>query len=261
MSAEDFIFELFFRVAEGMREVKNHSQALLYPSEVATLALLFVVKGGTGRAFYRWVRKNWSPLFPKLPERTRLFRLFKTHLQWSERFLADPTILGVIDSYGIEWIHPIREGRSAKQCGKKGISNHRWIVGGKLCLLLNQWGQITAWECATANVYDAVFHPLIQQFDGEMIVFGDGDFHAKAGDPPTLKVCARGEHNFRMLIETVLSMLTTVCHFKKLFHRVWDYFKAHLGGMMAAFNILTGWHGLVPDEDGFIKLSIAEFNL
>jgi hypothetical protein len=20
------------------------------------------------------------------------------------------------------------------------VSNHRWIVGGKLCLLLNQWG-------------------------------------------------------------------------------------------------------------------------
>ena len=64
-----------------------------------------------------------------------------------------------------------------------------------------------------------------------------------------------------MIVETVLSMLTTVCHFKKLFHRVWEYFKAHLGWMMATFNILTAWHGLVPDEDGFIKLSIAQFSL
>ena len=40
----------------------------------------------------------------------------------------------------IELIHPMREGRSPQQIGRKGLSNHRWIVGGKLCLLLNQWG-------------------------------------------------------------------------------------------------------------------------
>ena len=39
---------------------------------------------------------------------------------------------------GIELIHPIREGRSPQQIGRKGLSNHRWIAGGKLCLLLNQ---------------------------------------------------------------------------------------------------------------------------
>ena len=78
--------------------------------------------------------------FPRLPERTRLFRLFRTHQDWTQAFLASPTVLGVIDTYGIELIHPIREGRSSHQIGRKGLSNHRWIVGGKLCLLLNQWG-------------------------------------------------------------------------------------------------------------------------
>jgi hypothetical protein len=48
----------------------------------------------------------------------------------------------------------MREGRSPQQIGRKGLSNHRWIVGGKLCLLLNQWGLVVAWECATANVAD-----------------------------------------------------------------------------------------------------------
>jgi hypothetical protein len=38
----------------------------------------------------------------------------------------------------IELIHPMREGRSLAQIGKKGQSNHRWIVGGKLCFILNQ---------------------------------------------------------------------------------------------------------------------------
>jgi len=71
-------------------------------------------------------------------------------------------MIGVIDSYGIELLHPIREGRSEKQIGKKGISNHRWIVGGKLCYLLNHLGLIVAWDCDTAEVYDgAAFQQLV----------------------------------------------------------------------------------------------------
>jgi len=42
-----------------------------------------------------------------------------------------------------------------------------------------------------------------------------------------------------MLVETVLSMLTLVCHFKKVMHRVWAYFHARLAFTMAAFNILV----------------------
>ena len=68
--------------------------------------------------------------------------------------MAAPTVLGVIDTYGIELIHPMREGRSPQQIGRKGLSNHRWIVGGKLCLLLNQYGLVVGWDCATANVAD-----------------------------------------------------------------------------------------------------------
>jgi hypothetical protein len=64
-----------------------------------------------------------------------------------------------------------------------------------------------------------------------------------------------------MLVETVLSMLTQVCHIKKLSHRVWEYFKAHLAYIMAAFNILAMWDGLVVDENGFVHLSIARFSL
>ena len=70
----------------------------------------------------------------------------------------------------------MREGRSPAQIGKKGKSNHRWIVGGKLCFILNQWGLICAWDCATANVHDTHFHPLIAQFDDQMIVLTDTGF-------------------------------------------------------------------------------------
>jgi hypothetical protein len=261
VTTQDFITELFCRVDDAMIEVNKHSQATLYPSEVVTLAVLFAVKGVGNRPFYRWLERDFRHLFPGLPERTRLFRLFVTHRAWADRFLVQPTILGVIDAYGIELIHPMREGRTAHQIGKKGVSNHRWIVGGKLCLLLNKLGLVVDWECHTANVSDTRFQPLIKRYEDKMIVCSDTGFHAKTGDPQNLKVCPRGTWNSRMIIETVLSMLTLCNHFKKVMHRVWRYFQMRLGWTMAAFNILTQWHGLEPDEDGIVHLSIAEFSL
>jgi len=261
VTTEEFVIELFYRIDEDMLDISKHKQSKFYPSEIVALAILFALKGVGGRAFYRWAKRDLLPLFPGLPHRTRLFRLFKTHCHWADRFLAKPSVFGVIDSYGIEFIHPIREGRTPNQIGKKGISNHRWIVGGKFCLLVNQWGLITGWDCDTANVYDTVFHHLITQVQDQMFVLADTGFHAKTGNPLNLKICKRGELNVRMIIETVLSMLTTVCHFKKLYHRIWSYFKATLGFTMAAFNLLVQWNGLKQDENGFVKLSIAEFSL
>lgn len=261
MTTEDFITELFYRIDNDMRDVKKHEQSSLYPSETVTLAILFALKGVGNRAFYRWLKRDCLPLFPKLPDRTRLFRLFKSHYDWTRVFLASPTILGVIDSYGIEFIHPIREGRSQSQIGKKGKSNHRWIIGGKVCVLLNKLGLVVDWGCATANVHDNVFRPMIEGVEGQMIVLSDTHFHSKQGDPPNLKICRRGSWNVRMVIETVLSMLTNVCHFKKVGHRVWEYFESRLAYTMAAFNILVQWRGLQADKNGFVHLSIAEFSL
>ena len=261
MTTEDFITELFCQVDDQMREVPKHPQARLWPSEVTTIGLLHAIKGVGNRACYRWLVNNFRGLFPELPHRTRLFRLLRRHQDWSNRFLAQPSLLGVIDTYGIELIHPIREGSSTSQIGKKGKSNHRWIVGGKLGLVLNHLGLVAAWDCATANVHDTYFQTLITRFQEEMVVYGDLGFHAREGDPPNLKLCRRGEWNERMMIETVLSMLTLVCHFKRLMHRVWDYFKARLAFTMAAFNLLVQWDGLKADADGFVHLSIAEFSL
>jgi hypothetical protein len=244
-----------------MPHLPKHPQAILYPSELVTLAVLYALKGVGERAFYRWLLRDLAPLFPTLPERTRLFRLFVAHQEWIDLFLAAPTVLGIADTYGIELIHPRREGRSAGQLGKKGRSNRHWIVGGKLALVLNQRGLVAAWDCATANVYDATFQPLVARFAERMVVLADSGFHATTGDPANMKVCRRGEWNDRMTVETVLSMLTTVCHLKHMRHRVWACFRAHLGWLMAMFNILVQWHGLAPDADGRIHLSIAEFSL
>ena len=121
----DLITELFCRVDDEMQAIPHHRQALLSPSELVTLGLLYALKGVGTRAFYRWLSYNYRHLFPTLPHRTRLFRRLRTQQAWTNRFLASPTLLGVIDAYGIELIHPAREGRSPQQIGKKGKSNYR----------------------------------------------------------------------------------------------------------------------------------------
>jgi hypothetical protein len=150
---------------------------------------------------------------------------------------------------------------STQQIGRKGKSNHRWIVGGKLCLLLNKLGLVVAWDCAGANAPDTAFHALIEPFEDEMIVLSDTAFHAKVGDPTNLKICERGLWNTRMLVETVLSMVTGVCHLKKVAHRTWAAFQTRLAFTLATFNLLVQWHGLKPDAHGFVHLSLAEFSL
>ena len=257
----EFITALFCQMDDQLAGLPTHPKAHLWPSEVVTLGLLHALKGVSNRPCSRWLTRDYRPLFPQLPERTRLCRLLKTHHDWTRTFLAAPTVLGVIDTSGIELIHPMREGRSPQQIGRKGLSHHRWMVGGNRCLLLHQWGVIVGWACATAHAADNTLPWLMQQVDGRMIVLSDTGFHAAAGDPRNLTRCQRGAWEDRMLVETVLSMLTLVGHFKKVMHRGWAYVQARLAFTMAAFTVLVQWHGLQPDASGFVPLSIAELSL
>ena len=43
MTTVDFITELYCRVDEQLNQVEKHGQAKLYPSEVVTLALLYII--------------------------------------------------------------------------------------------------------------------------------------------------------------------------------------------------------------------------
>ncbi len=157
MPQDEFITRLFCRVDDKVGFVKKYADETLYASEVVTLMLLFAIKGGQFNAFYRWISYNHRALFPKLPEATRLSRLFLNHHHWCIEFLGDVTTLGIIDTYGIELIHPRREGRSDQQIGRKGKSNGRWIVGVKVAFLINQRGEIIEWAWDTANTHDNRF--------------------------------------------------------------------------------------------------------
>src|SRR5712691_6545837 len=111
----EFITALFCQVDDQLAGLPKHPEAHLWPSEVVTLGLLHALKGVGNRPFSRWLTRDYRPLFPRLPERTRLIRLLRTHHDWTQVFLAAPTVLGVIDTYGVELIHPIRVDRNFKR--------------------------------------------------------------------------------------------------------------------------------------------------
>ena len=239
-----------------LTQEKKHVLAELYPSEVVTLGMLQALRGEGNRAFYRWVEKELGTMFPRLPERTRLFRLFVQFKPLCDQFLAHPTLFGVADCYGIEMVHPWRERRTQREVARKGLSNHRWIVGAKLALVTDDCGQIVGFDVAGANAHDTTFHPLIERWGEKMIVLADQGFktqEAKLKDPNSpkrrrrprkqapppqkecssqapvppppvnplnLKICPKGRWNERMIIETVFSLFTVILKMKKLTHRL-----------------------------------------
>lgn len=261
MTTEDIITLVFIVVDDKLPELKQHSQAKLCPSEVVTLGILMALKGVSFRAFYRWLKRDHSCLFPSLPERSRLQRLLKTRQAWAAHLLSEPSFFTVIDSYPIELIFPVREGRSPKQVGKKGRDKGRWSIGIKLCWLINETGKVVAWSFDTMNVSDKTFNPLVAPLEGQTIVLADYGFRDQDAPPRPMKFCPKGSWNERMCIETAFSMLTNVCHFKKLKHRAEEYIQARLAFATAMFNVLLElFHQLHPDADPF-QMSIAEFSL
>ena len=86
MTTVELITALFYEVDEQIGAIPKHPEAHLWPSEVVTLGLLHALKGGGNRACYRWLSRDYRALFPRLPERTRLFRLFRTHQDWTQVF-------------------------------------------------------------------------------------------------------------------------------------------------------------------------------
>ena len=248
MTTEDFIISLFCLVDDRIGELPKRSDATLYPSELVTLGLLYALKGGYFRAFYRWLRRDFEGLFVRLPDRTRVQRALRAHREWCEELLADPTFFTVIDTYGIELIYPIREGRSPQQVGKKGTSNRRWIVGLKLCWLVNDRGEVVAWDWNTANVHDQHFRHVAHRFDEQTIVLSDFGFK-KAGEAAgNLKFCAHKTWSERMLVETIFSLVTRVCQLKHMFHRRSVDLDTHLTFVAALFNLLLALNRLFEPE-------------
>lgn len=113
----------------------------------------------------------------------------------------------------------------------------------------------------TANVLDKVFNPMLKKYENEMVILADSGVADKDGLAENVKVCQRGAWNMRLVVEGAFSLLTGVCQSKKMYHKVWSYFEMRIGFLMAIFNLLILWDGMMHDDDGYFHHSIKEFML
>lgn len=236
MPTDEIISRLFLIGDERLGDSKQRPDALLYASEIVTIGMLFALTGGRYRAFYRWVAANDGAWFPSLPEVSRLHRFRRDHDELADRFLAAPTVFTVLDTFGIELLHPRREGRSKQQLGRTGISNGRWIVGATLAWRSNARGAVVDGDWDTANVPDTVFRATGLRYNGQTITRGDLGFRATGEPASNLKGCARGTWSERFTIETDCSWLTELIHAKKMDHRVREHLVARFRSMAALVN-------------------------
>src|SRR2546430_13624716 len=102
----------------------------------------------------------------------------------------------------------MREGRSPQQIGRKGLSNHRWIVGGKLCLVLNQWGLIVGGACATANVADNTFQWLLEPVFAAQLPFCGNPLPPPRGGAANPQLLRRGGRGGRIIVVDGLVLAT-----------------------------------------------------
>ncbi len=253
---DDIILTIYCAIADMLKDKdKKHSQGKLYQSEVMLCGVLFVLTGKPFRRFYHWLIKRG--VFVVLPERSRLQRLVIHHAPSCNAFLGSETFFTVLDSFGVEIIHPMREGRSRQSrtiCGK-GKSNHRWIVGRKIAVTLNDQLEIVKCSDATDNVSDQIFdddHALAAS-----ITLTDQGFKKKEGTPETFQICKRGQWNERMVVETLFSLWTRVCNMKRSFHRTVKGFQAKVQYLVALTNIIVGKN----ESLGFTRLSMVQWDL
>lgn len=243
-----------------MPNAKKVAQAKLYPSEVVTIGILFAHKGGHFRAFCRWLRRDYDGLFGGLPDRTTLLRQLREQQYQADALLSSASLLNVIDAFPIELLFPIRAGRSKRQLGTKNRDKGRWSIGVKLCWVLNYLGYVVGWHWLPMNRPDQDFLSLLDLVKEEGIVLADMGFRCRGGVPDNLKLCLKGTWNDRMMVETTFSLLTVICHAKKMFHRTAAHLEARLAYTAAMFNVLIQLDRQVHPDHQF-TLSIAEFSL
>jgi hypothetical protein len=235
LQEEDIIIRLYCAISDTLGEKDfKHPQSDLFLSEIMLCGVLWALRGGSFLGFYRWLsRKDWVVM----PERSRLQKLLKTHAVRCKEFLAPPTFFTAMDTFGIEIIRPIREGRSAQSAAvsRKGKSGHRWIIGRKICVRINEYGEIVLYDDDTANVSDQRFNHLAE--DATSITLADSGFRCAAGIPDTMKICARGQWNERMMIETLFSLWDRICNAKRMFVRSISGFKTRIAYLATFTNI------------------------
>lgn len=260
LQEDDIILHLLTAIAEelGKKDTK-HPLGKLYLSEVILCGVLFALKGGSFRRFHPWLKQR---NILNLPERSRLCRLLIKYRRICNQFLSHETFFNVLDSFGVEIIHPVREKRSVQSqlVSKKGKSNKRWIIGRKINVAINGELEIVDYQEQTANVFDNTFNNAYEHKKEHIYLTDNGYRKQKkyGGTPDNFKICKKGTWNDeRMWVERLFSLWTRICGMKHSFHRSVKGFQAKVAYLV----ILTNITFRLNESLGFHKCSLVQWAL
>jgi hypothetical protein len=260
MTTEEMILHIFGSVDDEIGPVEKVAPADWYPSEGVTIGIWFALKGGHVRAFCGGLKPDYDAWFGGLPDRSTLQRPLRAQQDPADTRLGDASWLNGIDSFPIELLFPLREGRSKRQLGKQNRDQGRGSIGIKLGWILNPLGQGVGWHWLTLNCPDQDFRPLVTWLQADGLVLSDRGFRCQHGPPDHLQRCFKRTWHDRRMIETPFSLLTVICQPKKRFQRTAAHLEARLAYPAALFNVVLHRFRQLHSDDPF-KLSIAEFSL
>jgi hypothetical protein len=260
LQEDDIIIYLLSAIAEGLgKKDRRHPLGKLYLSEILLCGVLFALKGGSFRQFHPWLqRRNML----NLPERSRLCRLLIKYHKHCNQFLSTETFFNIIDSFGVEVIHPVREERSTQSqiVSRKGKSNKRWIIGRKINVAINGELEIIDYQDDTDNVCDNSFDTYYEKRQ-EHIYLTDNGYRKQAkygGTPDNFKICKKGTWNDeRMWVERLFSLWVRICGMKHSFHRTVKGFQAKVAYLVVLTNITFR----LNESLGFHKCSLVQWAL
>ena len=151
----------------------------LSPSEMMTITILFHQSNyRTFKNFYEHISANYRSFFPKLISYSRFVYLMKSLFvplfAFLLRFTGAVTGIAFVDSTCIKVCHNkrIQRNKVFKNLAKTGKTTTGWFHGFKLHLVINDRGEILAFQITQGNVADiSMLETLTKGIVGKL--FGD----------------------------------------------------------------------------------------
>jgi len=164
-------------IANG--KIKKGPESQLSIPEMMTIVILFHQSNyRTFKHFYEYVCRYLNKYFPKLISYSRFVYLMKNLLVPLFAYLlhnkGEITGIAFVDSTSIDVCHNKRIGRNKvfRGLAKRGKTTSGWFYGFKLHLIINEKGEILAFQLTPGNVSDvSVVETLSQGIMGKL--FGD----------------------------------------------------------------------------------------
>lgn len=293
---ENKLIELFIEIDDLLQAYESYkaTQTLgrirqptrvpaLSGSEVCTIWVCYHYSGYKCFEYYykNKVLKELREYFPNVPT-------YETFLQYIPKakgalYLwllytcgrSDRTGLYYIDSKRLQVCHLKRQhsNKVFKDIARKGKSSMGWFFGFKLHLVVNQIGQVVAFDLTTGNVADNnqnLLKKLLANLQGYCI--GDKGYHTKlfaffyenglhllTKPKKNMKHRITTEYHNKLidkrgLIESVFDILTSVCDLEHTRHRNPDNAFAHMIAAVIAYQYLNKKPALFfPSIDAKIK--------